>query len=109
MSGPIASVLARQLRGRVLQPADASYGLARRVWNAAIDRRPMAIACCADAEDCALALRIAAEQGAAVTVRGGGHNVAGRSVADGALLIDLSAMREVTVNAAARKSSSIEP
>ena len=102
VSGPMASVLARQLRGRVLQPADAPYGLARRVWNAAIDRRPMAIACCADAEDCALALRIAAEQGTPVTVRGGGHNVAGRSIADGALLIDLSGMREVTVNAAAR-------
>jgi len=102
MSGPMASVLVRQLRGRVLQPADAPYGPARRVWNAAIDRRPMAIARCADAEDCALALRIAAEQGAAVTVRGGGHNVAGRSIADGALLIDLSGMREVTVNAAAQ-------
>lgn len=102
MSEAMVSALARQLRGTVLRPGDVPYSLARRVWNAAIDRRPSAIVCCADAEDCALAARIAAEHGTAVTVRGGGHNVAGRSVADGALLIDLSRMREVTVNAAAR-------
>lgn len=98
----VAVQLARHLRGGVLQPGDAAYGPARRVWNAAIDRRPAAIARCADAEDCALALRIASEHGTPLTVRGGGHNVAGRAVADGALLMDLSAMRAVTVNVGAR-------
>lgn len=97
-----AAVLARRVRGAVLRPGDAAYAAARRVWNAAIDRHPGAIVQCADAEDCALTVRIAAEQGAPVTVRGGGHNVAGRSLVDGALLIDLSCMREVTVNPAAQ-------
>lgn len=101
----LASALARQLRGSVLRPGDAAFGLARRVWNAAIDREPMVIVRCADAEDCALAVRVAAEHATPVAVRGGGHNVAGRSVADGALLIDLSDMRGVTVNADARTAS----
>jgi FAD/FMN-containing dehydrogenase len=83
-------------------PGDAGYPVARRVWNGAIDRHPGAIAICADAEDVALALRIASEHDAAVTVRGGGHNVAGRSIADGVLMIDLSRLRGVTVNASAR-------
>jgi len=68
------------------------------VWNAAIDRHPAAIVLCDDAEDVALAVRVAADHGASITVRGGGHNVAGRSVADSALLIDLSHMRGVVVN-----------
>jgi len=98
----VTAALARQLRGSILRPGDAAFGTARRVWNAAIDRRPAAIVRCADAEDCALAVRLAAEHAMPVTVRGGGHNVAGRSIAEGALLIDLSGMREVTVNAAAQ-------
>jgi FAD/FMN-containing dehydrogenase len=98
----IILALRQQLRGITLLPGDAEYGLARRVWNAAIDRRPAAIVQCADGEDVALALRVAAERGVAVTVRGGGHNVAGRAVAEGALTLDLSRMRDVTVNADAR-------
>ena len=98
----LTAALARQLRGPVLRPGDAAFGTARRVWNAAIDRRPAAIVRCADAEECALAVRIAAEHATPVTVRGGGHNVAGRAIAEGALLIDLSGMREVSVNAAAQ-------
>jgi hypothetical protein len=72
--------------------------IGRRVWNGAIDRRPAALVVCDDAEDVALAVRIAADHGVPVTIRGGGHSVAGRSVADGALLIDLSRMRSVVVN-----------
>ena len=94
--------LRRRLRGTTLQPGDPDYAVARRVWNAAIDRRPAAIVSCADAEDVALAVRIAADHGAALTVRGGGHNVAGRSIADGALLLDLSQMRQVAIHGAAR-------
>jgi FAD/FMN-containing dehydrogenase len=91
--------LLRLVRGQLILPGDTSYALARRVWNAAIDRRPGAILQCADAEDVTHAMRVATEHGLAVTVRGGGHNVAGRALADGALLIDLSRMREVTVDA----------
>jgi UDP-N-acetylenolpyruvoylglucosamine reductase len=91
----VITALREQLRGATLQPHDAGYGPARRVWNAAIRRRPGAIAICADAEDIALAVRIAADHQVPVTVRGGGHNVAGRALADGALLLDLSQMRNV--------------
>ena len=79
-------------------PADPGYAPGRRVWNAGIDRHPAAIVRCGDAQDVAMAVRIAAEHGVAVTVRGGGHNVAGRCVANGALLLDLSRMRRVAVN-----------
>jgi len=98
----VAAALARQLRGAILQPGDAAYAVARRVWNGAIERRPAAIVRCEDAEDVAIAVRLAAEHDTPVTVRGGGHNVAGRAVADGALLIDLARMRTVTVDAAGR-------
>ena len=94
-----AAALRHNLRGPLLQPGDAAYPLARRVWNAAVDRRPAAIVVCADAEDVTCALRVASDHGVRVTVRGGGHNVAGRAVADGALMIDLSRLRGVTVSA----------
>jgi FAD/FMN-containing dehydrogenase len=86
------------LRGITLVPSDSAYDAARRVWNAAIDRRPSAIITCADAEDVSLAIRIAADNGLPLTVRGGGHNVAGRSLRDGVLLLDLSRLRNVSVN-----------
>lgn len=102
LAAEVVAALRSQLRGSVLLPHDDGYAAARRVWNAAIDRRPSAIATCADAEDVAVTLRIAARHGAPVTVRGGGHNVAGRSLRDGAVLLDLSRLRGVEVNAAAR-------
>jgi FAD/FMN-containing dehydrogenase len=86
------------LRGAVTVSSDADYAAVRRVWNGAIDRYPSAVIACADAEDVANALRIAAQRGLAVTVRGGGHNVAGRCIRDGALLLDLSRLNGVAVN-----------
>src|SRR5580658_833017 len=91
----VIAALRQQLRGTVLGPHDAGYVAARRVWNAAISRRPGAIVVCADAEDIALAVRVAADHHLAVTIRGGGHNVAGRALADGLLMLDLSQMRHV--------------
>lgn len=98
----VVEALSRSLRGAVIRPDDPRFATGRRVWNAAVDRRPAALVVCDDAEDVALAVRIAADHGVPVTVRGGGHNVAGRSVADGALLIDMSRMRAVVVNEHAR-------
>ena len=98
----VLATLQRGLRGATIVPGDSRYATARQVWNAAIDRRPAAILACADAEDVALALRLAAEHRLPVCVRGGGHNVAGRSVRDGALLIDLASLRAVAVNPEAR-------
>jgi FAD/FMN-containing dehydrogenase len=91
--------LGGKIRGAILRPEDEPFEAARRVWNAAIDRRPAAIVVCADENDVVLALRAAVERGLPVTVRGGGHNVAGRAVADESLLLDLSRMRRVTVDA----------
>jgi FAD/FMN-containing dehydrogenase len=98
----VISALRQQLRGQILEPHEGGYLPSRRVWNAAISRRPAAIVVCADAEDIALAVRIAADHHLAVTVRGGGHNVAGRAVADGQLMLDLSRMRHVEVYAERR-------
>ncbi|HEX3837282.1 MAG TPA: FAD-binding oxidoreductase [Steroidobacteraceae bacterium] len=90
------------LRGTVTVATDADYAAARCVWNGAIDRYPAAVITCSDAEDVAAALRIATARGLAVTVRGGGHNVAGRCIRDGALLLDLSRLNGVAVNTESR-------
>ena len=91
--------LQAQLRGRVLSPDADEFDRLRRVWNGAINRWPCAIARCADARDIQFALQIARDHRIGVTVRGGGHNVAGLAVRDEALLLDLGEMRAVSVNA----------
>lgn len=98
----ILGALRSRLRGTTLTPSDEDYEGARRVWNAAIDRRPSMIITCADAEDVSLAVRIAADHGLSLTIRGGGHNVAGRSIRDGVALLDLSRLRHVAVNRESR-------
>src|ERR1700684_4636726 len=94
----LLDTLRSRLRGTSLVRGDQGYDIARRVWNGAIDRHPSCIGGCADAEDVSHALHIAAEHGLRMTVRGGGHNVAGRSIRDGSLLLDLSKLRQVSVN-----------
>lgn len=91
---------AAALRGQVVTPADGGYDAQRAVWNAMIDRRPTAIVRCAGSADVVAAVRFATEHGVLVSVRGGGHNIAGKAIADGALMIDLSAMRSVHVDPA---------
>jgi FAD/FMN-containing dehydrogenase len=90
----------RDFAGDVLMPGDAGYEEARRVFNAAVDRRPSLVARCAGAHDVAAALRHARERGLAVTVRGGGHGPDGFAVADGALTLDMRPMRAVYVDPA---------
>lgn len=91
--------LQSHVRGELLLPGDTRYAIGRHCWNASIDRWPAGIVRCEDAEDVTCTLRIATEYGLPITVRGGGHNVAGRGLADEALLIDLSRMRAVSVHA----------
>lgn len=90
-----------QSRAELLYPGDPGYDETRAVWNAMHDRRPAWIARCRTAGEVAAALRFAVAGGHQVTVRGGGHNVAGAAVADGAVMIDLSPMRGVLVDAKA--------
>src|SRR5690348_3490775 len=94
--------LAAALRGKLLSPGDVVYEERRHVWNGAIDRRPPAIAQCADAEDVGVAIKFCAREHLPMTVRGGGHNVAGLAVRDGALMLDLGPMNHVEVDAQAR-------
>ncbi|HEY3444800.1 MAG TPA: FAD-binding oxidoreductase [Myxococcales bacterium] len=90
------------LRGSVLAPGDADYDRARRVYNAMIDRRPAAIARCAGVSDVSAAVRVAGDAAALLSIRGGGHNAGGLGVCDGGVVVDLSSMRGVRVDAEAR-------
>ncbi len=90
------------LRGNLLTPASDGYDEARALWNAMIDRHPSLIARCAGPADVATAVRFAREHGLLVAVRGGGHNIAGNATCDGGLVIDLSAMRSVRIDAKQR-------
>jgi len=94
--------LRTQFRGALVRPGEEGYDEARRVWNGAIDRRPALIARCAGADDVVEAIRFARERELAVSVRGGGHSVAGHGVCDGGLMLDLSLMKSVRVDPGAR-------
>jgi FAD/FMN-containing dehydrogenase len=94
--------LAERLAGEVITPDHPDYDAARRVWNGMIDKHPAVIARCADADDVTVAVRFAAEHDLPIAVRGGGHNVAGTAVVDDGLVIDLSAMRGVQIDASGR-------
>src|SRR6266536_5238755 len=90
--------------GEVLLPGDAGYDEGRGVWNGDIDRRPALIVRCGTPMHVAQAIALARREGVDLTVRGGGHNFAGLAVSDGALMIDLSPMNDVTVDASARRA-----
>jgi FAD/FMN-containing dehydrogenase len=90
--------------GQVITAEDVDYDTARAVWNGDIDRRPAVIARCADTPDVVSAIAFARAQSLEISVRGGGHNFSGAAVADGALMIDLSLLRQVVVDPAARRA-----
>ncbi|HTR45434.1 MAG TPA: FAD-dependent oxidoreductase [Thermodesulfovibrionales bacterium] len=92
----------RSLRGEVVRPDDERYDDARRVWNGMIDRRPAMIVYCTDADDVIRSVRFASSRELRIAVRSGGHNVAGNSVCDSGMVIDLSAMKGIEVNALTR-------
>ena len=102
LSADTFTQLSTAIAGRLLLPSDDGYEDARRVHNGLIDRRPAAIVQCTSSADVAAAVRFATGHGLEVSVRGGGHNVAGRAVAEGGLMIDLSPMRAVDVDPEAR-------
>jgi FAD/FMN-containing dehydrogenase len=98
------SVAARigRFSGELLLPGAPGYEDARRVHNGMIDKHPALIARCRDTADVAAAVDAARESGAELSVRGGGHNVAGRAVTDSGVMVDLALMRDVAVDPARR-------
>jgi FAD/FMN-containing dehydrogenase len=93
------------MRGPVFGPDDAEYDAARSVWNGEINRRPALIARCLSAADVRAAVGFARDQGLELSVRGGGHNFGGTAVCADGLMIDLSALNEVTVDPVSRRAS----
>jgi FAD binding domain len=101
MSAPTAMQISG-FRGDVIVPDRDGYDGARAVWNGTVDRHPRLIARCSGTADVAAAVRFARDRRLEIAIRGGGHNVAGTAVCDDGIVIDLSAMRAVTVDPAQR-------
>jgi len=93
---------AARIGGGVLCAADAGYDDARRIWNGSVDRRPALIARCLTDGDVQAGVRFAAAHRMLLSVRGGGHHIAGNAVAEGGLMLDLSGMRGIDVDPARR-------
>jgi hypothetical protein len=102
------AALRNSLRGPAYLPGDAGYDTARSIWNAMIDRHPALIIQAAGAADVMQAVNFARDHRAILAVRGGGHNIAGNAVCDGGVMLDLSRMRSVHVDPAARRAR-VEP
>src|SRR6478672_8732605 len=96
------AALRAQMRGEVIQPGDAQYDEARKVYNGMIDKHPALIVRCVDVADVISAVNFAREKGLTLAVRGGGHNGPGLGTADDAVVVDLSRMKGVYVDAANR-------
>jgi FAD/FMN-containing dehydrogenase len=94
--------------GQVALPSDTEYNEARTVWNATVDKRPDLVVRCSGPADVMQAVRFARQHDLLIAVRAGGHNIAGKAVGDGGMLIDLSKMRSVRVSRAA-KTAWVEP
>jgi FAD binding domain/Berberine and berberine like len=106
-AGGIASAVGEELepglRGRVVWPGDRGYDTARAVFNGMIDRRPLAVIRPADASEVVRCITVARRLGLPLSVRGGGHSVGGNAVRDGAIMLDLSAMKALRVDPATRR------
>lgn len=90
--------------GTVILPGDPAYDEARSIWNGMIDRRPAVILRCRTDENVIYGITYARERQLALAIRGGGHNIAGHAVCDGGVMLDLSAMKEVHIDAEARRA-----
>jgi FAD/FMN-containing dehydrogenase len=97
--------LHRRFKGDLLRSGQSGYEDARAIWNGMMARKPGLIARCVDASDVQNAIRAASETGILTAVRCGGHSLPGFSTCDGGLVIDLSRMRQVTVNPEARRAT----
>ena len=101
---PELAKLIQALNDRAILPSDPNFDAAREVWNAMVNRKPSVIAKCHDGNDVALAIAAARAEGLPVSIRGGGHNIAGTAVGEGAMMIDLSGMRTIVIDAERREA-----
>ncbi|TCR91667.1 FAD-binding oxidoreductase [Rhizobium sp. BK376] len=108
VSGAAIDALALGFRGALLTPDDPAYDETRAIWNGMIDKRPGIIFRCLGAADVIAAVKFARENKLLVSIRGGGHGIAGNAVCDGGVVIDLSQMRSVRVDQQARRAR-VEP
>jgi FAD/FMN-containing dehydrogenase len=108
LTQPVVEAFKVMQKGEVLTAGDVGYDAARTVWNALIDKRPILIARCVDAEDVVRAVNFARRHKLLVSVRAGGHNVAGKAVCDGGLMIDLSPMKGIDIDPVQR-TARVEP
>jgi FAD/FMN-containing dehydrogenase len=88
----------KRLRGQLLAPGDAAYDTARKVWSGMIDKRPALIGQCLTSSDVVACVQFARAEGVPISVRGGGHNFAGKAVCDEGLMIDLSPMKGIDID-----------
>lgn len=103
-SEEVYSSLRERFKGDLMLPGDAAYEASRGIWNGMFDRRPGLIARCADVSDVQTAIRSASSVGLLTAVRCGGHSLAGFSTCDGGMVLDLSRLRQVTVDPEARRA-----
>lgn len=96
--------LAKRIRGELITSSHSKYDEARQLWNGMIDKRPLAIARCTGAADVIDVVRFARENSMPVTVRGGGHNIAGKALRDGAVAIDLAPMNGIVVDPSRKRA-----
>ena len=94
------SGLQNNIKGTIIQPQDKEYDEARKIYNAMIDKHPGLIIKCRDANDVVQSVNFARENNLEVSIRSGGHNGAGLALCDGGLVIDLSQMKDIQINAA---------
>ena len=108
MTEQMMTAFQQSLRGRLIRPDDTDYDAVRALYNGMIDKRPRLIARCVDVADVIAAVNFAREQGLLLAIRGGGHNGPGLGSCNDGLVIDLSMMKSVRVDPAA-KTVRVEP
>jgi len=105
LTTPQISELKNGFKGDVILSGDGAYESARKIWNGMIDKRPALIARCAGTPDIVRTVNFARDTGAMLAVRGGGHNIAGNAICDDGVVLDLSGMKAVSVDAGARRAT----
>src|SRR5204862_5840985 len=100
----LSAALKEQFKGNLLLEGDANYETARHIWNGMIDRKPILVAQCTDTKDVQMVVQMAAKYNYLLSVKAGGHNVGGTAVCNDGIMIDLSLMKKITVDAANRSA-----